>query len=504
MSSSRNDAVTIDILNDAPSLPNHAYQRENTAQAEGWLSWSWRKGIKPAGLFVTSLATSIPSAVNALVAETNANPKEIVNPAWWRSLTPGKLTLSLANTSASLVINVIMNMLFFPLAAQSFIKNIKEFKKAPTTNIAAILLGLGGAVGAATIAYDAFLWFPGTNMGVAIASAAALFNFSVYVATRYVGASKSLQRLASLLDPDHRTQQDFADKLNHLNPEYQHEMQTLFNDLRSEHLSDLPADKPLNISQIEDIVEDLATALSQMALAHPNLIQDRKLSETFVNGTLTLIDLVFAVAAIGAPAYLTFMQAGFKGVNKVSEVVSGQSLNDLNDWAKRGIGFVPGLASGLLYGISALELRTTIVETAKALYQHPTPLNLVGTTILCVANALSNSSMFNVATSIVEDPHNLIFMNRGSTAANIFIGLNATAGVVVNTNTTFKKAYLTSDLTPENMTDIKKLSHYLSKPVEHAIGHETADYLRRLSLFQKDTKVTDAEQVPLMNAQPTP
>lgn len=504
MSNSRNDAVIIDILDDTPQNLENLNAPANTAPAEGWLSWTWRKGIKPAGLFVTALATSIPNAVNALVAESNANPKEIVNPAWWRSLTPGKLALSLSNTSASLVINVIMNMLFFPLAAQSFVKNIKEFKKAPSTNLIAILLGLGGAVGAATIAYDAFLWFPGTNAGITIASAAALFNFSVYIATRYVGASKTLQRIASLLDPDHRTQQDFADKLQHLNPAYQHEMQTLFNELRNEHFANLPADKALNISQIEDLVEDLATALSQMALAHPQLIEDRKLSETFVNGALTLVDLVFAVAAIGTPAYLTFMQAGFKGVNKVSEVTSGQSLNDLNEWAKRGIGFIPGLASGLLYGISALELRTTIVETTKALYQHPTPLHLVGTTILCVANALSNSSMFNVATSIIDDPHNLVFMKRGSTAANIFIGLNATAGVVVNTNTTFKKAFLSSDLTPERLTNIQQLSQYLSKPLDHAIGSETAAYLRRLSLFQKDAHVTDVEQVPLMQAQPAP
>lgn len=453
----------------------------------------WHKAIKPGLLYSTSFITALPNGLLSLLAPTHAAPQKLITLSWWRSLSTGQLIHSLANGVASLSINIIMNLLFFPLAADEFYRNIKTFRHHPGKNISAITLGGAGALGAAAIAYMAFTLFPDTLGGEILACSAALVNFVIYVATRYIGATNVLKRIANLFDDDIQTQKEFITLLDHLNPTHCPMLNDTYQQIHQHIFASYPNAVEAKEEDLQLLAEALARALSEYAEMYPDLINNPSQCAKLINGLLTFFDLTMAIALVGGPAMLTFSQKAFEGVQKIGELWASQSLTDLNVWTKRTIAFVPGLASGAFYGNFGFDFRHLIIDFAKTIYHDPKPKDILFAALLLIGNVLSASGMQNVATSIVKDENNIVFVADNAYGL-AFIMLNALGGFVVNSASTFKKAFLSTKTTPDSVASISSLADHFRRTNDHPLAKHTANAIRSLSLFALDENLVDEEK----------
>lgn len=449
---------------------------------ESWAAWGWRQ-LKKLPLAAISLVAAAPSAINALAAPTSAEPSDIVDGLWWRALSPVKIMHSLANAASSLGINTIMNLFFFPSAFNNFWANIKTFRQTPVGNIAYILLGIGGAIGASAVAYAAFHFFPGSFLGELLAGSAALLNFTVLVATRYVGAVNFIKRIKNYFDPTITLQKELVDLLDHVKPEYKNEVKQKFLTSTQLALNGFTAQKA---EDVDKIIENLVQALEDYAKDHPYLFTDPTKLELFTNGLLTLFDLSFAAIMLVVPT-LTFMQKGVDGLGTLKGFISGDDLSDWSPWAQRGLGLLPGLSSGFLYSSSAYDLRSTFVDTAKHLCSHPK--QIPSAILLLGANILAASSLENIAKGIVKK-ENITFVSKAHSSKELvqaFIWTNALGGFSTNGKSTFAKAFLGEEPLAEKMKSLDGFTKHIRNHGAHPISDDCANKLRAHSLFKKNT-----------------
>ena len=464
-----------------------------STEPESWFAFGLRQ-LKSIPMLALALVAAAPSVINAFVAPTGAEPKDIVQASWWRSLSPMKLTHSLANAASSLGINTIMNRLFFPLSFQTFWLNIKGFRLQPMSNITYILFGIGGAIGASAVAYAAFHFFPGTFLGELLAGGAALLNFGVLVATRYVGTVSFLNRIKNYFDESITIQKEFVHQLDHLNPSHKEKVNLLYLASTEEVLRKLNKEAATEPSDVNEIIIELAEALEEYAKSNPDLLTDPSKFETFLNGFLTACDLSAAAIMLIIPG-LTFMQKGVDGLGTLKGFISGGDLSDWNPWLQRGLGSIPGLSSGFLYSTSAYDLRSVFVDTAKHLYYHPK--QIPAALLLFVGNVLAASSLENIAKGIVKRP-NIAFVSSDSSPnalVQAFIWTNAAGGFATNGKSTFDKAFLTPPPLADKMKTFDGMLQHVRNHGAHPISENCAINLRSHSLFNKKP-TTNTGQLP--------
>lgn len=516
--------------------------------------------------------TAAPSALNALAMPSGESPDKI-GPEWWDKMSDLLKSLSVINAASSLGINFLMNKLFIPTAWN---KIISTTRKEIPENLFAMLFGLGGAVAAGAIAYNAFLWMP---MGYATASVPAFISFVVTLASRYIGVKNVFKRIHNWFSDDAKAQVKFADELEHIDEKYLNEIQNRFtailenmyetceiyssdvepgpDNLRSLQITantayvkfqdkiyyvnklskectalncvngsihDLPAcspktrplsakelkkildvtghdrfSQPLTAGEFEYILEKLTSVLSDMADVHPDLIKNPTTCEYVKKYADMIFDFSFAVALIGYPAGLTFMQKGFDGVNTITKFAGGD-INNINPWYKRLIGAIPGLASGMLYADSGSKFRSTVSELACYAYENPKDIPYV--LIAVAANGFSATGPYNVATGVISNKDNIVGVAKDTSYAVLFNALNGVGGFVVNGTSSLYKAFLSTnkDAAHVQLQDVIK---HASKVNDNLVSHRTA---KRFKLFQdklEQKSVSEPEDDLLIRAQST-
>src|SRR5579885_1907823 len=575
-------------------LSDQSSESEVQEESQGWLSWAWN-GVTSGAVFTAkavgngllyavkhpivttlSLVTAAPPALNALAMPSGKSPDKI-GTEWWNEMSTWKKAHSIINSASSLAINAIMNAFFLPTAWEKFRKSITHAFDSPKDfidNLFSIVLGLGGAVAAAAIAYAAFTWLWYGEISAAVPSA---ISFVVTLASRYIGVKNIFKRIHNLFSDDAKTQAEFAENLEHIKPEYLDELREKFEIILEEvfeacelyvtdvepqpdEIDDLPLaansayiryqdklyyvnkankecilldkndkqpidltefdratgindfsqligrskvlsleelarihqitghefkhfDSSLTDGEFDHISSKLVDALTELAKAHPDLVSETTTGEYVKKYAGLIFDLSFATILVGAPAYLTFMQKGFDGVNTISKL-AGTDLTTIDVWARRAIGIVPGLATAMLYADSGTKIRTTCVELAKHLYENPKDLPFA--VLALVANGFATSGPQNVAAGVAANKDNVIGVTPDDAFGTTLIVLNAIAGGVVNGNASLNKAFL-ANKSAMQLTE-QDVARYLSKVNDHLVSHSTIDQLKLFNASVKKDK----------------
>ncbi len=441
-------------------------------------------------VYSLAASTAAPTALNALAAPSGKNPGEL-GPAWWHDMSNMTRAHSVANGVSSFLINIIMNALFLPTAWKKFrtsivhiFDSIEEF----LDNSFSMILALGGALAAAAIAYNAFLWLP---LGALLAIIPAGIAFTITIAQRYVGVKSIFRRVRNLFNKDASTQLELADVLQHIDKQYLEDIEARFQETLTTLLAGRDGTKPLTEIEFERLLVQLSSIVSEMQERHPDLIQNKTTLEYITRYTGILFDMLFALLVIVPPSFLIYMQKGFDGIDKAKELITGSPLPSMHVLLKCLIGLDPALVNAIFYGNAALEMRTTTVETAKYLYQNPRSIAFA--IPLLIANGFSSGGMQSVATGVVKDEQNLFHLKAGTPAADIVIATMTAGGGVVNTNATLKKAFLSSPQ-PAAMVTVADMTKRAANTNDQVICSKTGLALRNQSLFKNRRAAEERER----------
>lgn len=512
---------------------------------QGWCAWIgtgvYNYTVKP--VVNTALYAWHHPFIAGAAAVTAATPAltALANPAgitpdklgadWWNNMNTLKRLHSLTNCGSSFTINAIMNAAFLTSFWDELVKSIgKTFDSTGDflDNGLSIVFAAGGAIAQAAIAYNAFLWLPA---GVATASVPALISFSITLASRYLGVKGIFRQLHHMFNEDAKTQAEFADALDHIDESYLEQLHHEFNNLvaslperrdtrrteiQAELLksSDQLPDKkrkelekelnaiadgaPVTKDEFEYIEKEIARSMTNLIQDHPDLIKDKTCLEYLGKYSFTFFKLSFAFFLIGAPYFLTFMQKGFDGVNTLSKF-AGNDLVTMNAWVRRLIGFIPGLASGMMAFNQATQVWDTLVLFLKHLYAKPGDIPFAIPVTAAIGFAASSPQ--NVALGVLKNPDNITGFHNGNTAGTTYEVLNALAGGgVVNGNISIKRAFLSEKPTPGTLqqpggtVQYEDMLNHVRNVDGNLVHHSTA---HRFRLFLKNvpgSQVSEAEK----------
>lgn len=454
-----------------------------------------------AGAGLLAIAAAAPNTISAWFAASNSNPSKIENfERWWSALPLGKQIHSIANGTAAAIVNTYMNALFFPAAARRLIKVVpKTFKSGRNflRNLVSIIGGGAGATAASGIAYSSFLW-----LGMPIAISAAIFNFLIYFATRFVGITNAIKKVKHFLNADIRFQRRCIELLKFIHPKHQ----PILNDYITN----------FNLNPSEDSFLKLFTKLN-------NLCNENGFDDVFRKPTkrehlkkwLGIIFDIVLLLPVTPASLITFAQKGLDGIQMFDKLMSGGStIENLNIWAKRAIGFVPGLVSSVFYTMSALDLRPAIAKTWHKVRKNK--LQAIPAMTLAGATVLSGAAQQGIATNIVANPDNILGFTPDSIVSEAFIVGASTGGVSTNASANFKKFtetpiptdVTTRPTTPGDDSQLARTIEYWErseasipkKPgitkANTRISHATARAIVEMSLFQPTRPVARVTTAP--------
>jgi hypothetical protein len=450
-------------------------------QADVETSSSWVKQISSVVAKGTiSMVASGANAINAMMSASN-NPPSDIGPDWWNSMSTGIKVLSLWDGFASLSVNYVFSYKSIPEAYTKVKKSL--FKKNQTgkemvINGVTVFLGVSAAVATSSIAFTSFEW-AGTSIAAPITAA----TFSIYLTTRYCGVKNLMNRARAFFDPEMKELSETIDLLKRIREVDKPEMNKLLLKAFNE-----------NGQAFDD--ETFTTFFLEFAEAlesHPHYFMHEKTSaKQKLEYASTMMRLAFA-AVIGVAAFPTFTQKGFDGINKLSQLTADKDLSDMDDIYKIMIGVFPGLASAMLYAISAYDLPKLTVDilgdlwerckTLSGIENHQEKRKLQMTlalratlfTYIIGANYSASGSMFIVAESV--DNGAMPIFKFSDKLKSIHEVLNQIGGWLVNTISNEKALIRPNKAAPKLHDLISILSHH--RDIDHKLTVEAADAAQR-------------------------
>lgn len=445
--------------------------------------------FKYTSIYIIAAIAASPTAFSALVGPSGQGPEKIGS-EWWNDMSIARRILCVACGVSSEAVNTIMNALFIPVAFDKIKASLADIgiPAQAAKSIAALLLGIGGGIAAGALSYSSFLWLPVAALSVIPSTIA----FAITFASRFIGIKNIFNRVSNLLNANVRLQKIFADKLAHINDNRIEEAEAKLKAIITETFPDKNPDEPLTEAEYQSVIEKLAERLNAMDDLYDDLIKDTTTTEMLLKYSGLIIDLITAVSIL-TPAFVTFSQKGFDGVNIISKLVAGTPLTDLHPAAKVGIGAAPGLASAMFYTSAGMDFRGNMVEVFKYLYQHPT--SIPGALGLLTANAFASFSMSSVAQAVIDKPDNIYHLANNAYGTT-YLAAQTAGGLIVNLNSCVVKAYLSN---PEPAAKDLTVAHLAKRTSgeDHPISDVTATALRQFNLFAP--KVTEYTPVQVQN-----
>jgi len=178
------------------------------------------------------------------------------------------------------------------------------------------------------------------------------------------------------------------------------------------------------------------------------------------------------------------MQKGFDGISTLAKF-AGTDLAGMNDWLKRLIGLIPGLASAALAFNSAWRLPDTIIKLVHHLMDNPADIPFAIPVV--GANWFAASGPENVFLGVTNNINNVTGFHAGHFGATAFKYSGLIDGLAINGNASIAKAF--GPAKPNS--DVAKFRHmkaHVSDVNAHLVGHHTADSFRDFLGDLKQTK----------------
>lgn len=336
---------------------------------------------------------------------------------------------AIANFLSSFSINTIMNTFMLTTVWQRFLNMLKHTFDSPRefiTTALALTVGLGGTVALSMVTLNVYQWLPAAFITAWIP---VLINIvPTALLPRTLGALNILIAISNSFRSDARAQAQFADALPRINEAYLEKINKRLDKAIDELLQDRNITDPLSKDEIQEIAADLAEILTDFAKLHPDLIKDKTGCEYVSQYANMLFDITLG-CLFGLTSSLTYMQKGVDGFSLIGKW-AGSDLSVLSPWIKRGIGTIPGLATGMLYGSYGTKIRETTSELVVQLYNNPKEIPRA--LCLLLANSLAAFGPKEVAKKVIERADNISFFHDSVEGGEAFTVFNYGGGFATN------------------------------------------------------------------------
>lgn len=421
----------------------------------------YTKGILKGTKITSALLSSAPNSIYSLLTFTNKSPSYLL--LAFKELSRLNKGLALTSAAAALSVNAELNMIFFNTAAKKIKQNISESResigKLATTAFAAFF-GIAGGITNGALAYEAFSWLPGL---VYLFTA---FNTAVYTASRYVGASNLIERCMDR--EDFELQKQTAEKLNQAQRNYLSVLEeTLDESLKRMKTNQ---DLPLSESDFEALFMTLAQKLDDIS-EHASFEASSKLHLG------QMFDISLAVF-ISAFAFITFSEKGESGFNLIAKIFTKNGLQNLPQPVRILIGSLGGIPSSSLYGVSALDFRSLLLDAIDFLRENPKALPEFTTRL--TANIITATGMYYVGhKSTIKG--NLFNLPQSPALAITMGAANGLGSFLVNMGPSLKK--FEKPLRADRLPMQQLIKHY-QNPLRHPLSKTSLRRLKEFSLFQ--------------------
>lgn len=415
-------------------------------KTENRLKWFTKQLIQHSGAAITAAPTAIQSL--RLI-----KPSDQLLIQWWATLSNVQKGLSVGMASCSFIVNYEL-FIVYANNLLNRLKRVYENLKDPKEIVAAglsILLGLTGAIPAAVIAYESFVWLP---YAVYLFTGAA---FSIYGISRTVGTAETFERLFSREIIN--LQKDVVEKIRLLTPAGRNALDETLQHTLAE-LSLEPNEK-LTEEKFQIIFREMAIALYNLIEAHPDDLGDylNEDDKSILEKTLGYAGTAFDSAAFAvtwAAAFITFAQKG----------ATGAAL--LGIPAEETLGTVSSLASANLYAITAMNMRTLTYDAIKYASRHTKDIPWL--MFKFSINAVAATSPYNVASKVLGED-NIYHIPNHLWIYHPFTAINAFGGFAVNFVGTLKEC---EERITASQVNLENLAEHYHNPAVRTIRRKEA------------------------------
>lgn len=476
------------ITEDDP-LANHVEPAQAAAS-------KWTKHILN---YLFAALAAAPSAINALAGPSGQSPEKI-GTEWWSAMSAFTKVYSLASGVSSMAINIFMNALFLPVCLQKLSASLKDMRNGwqyIALGVSGLILAFGAGIAAGALSWNSFLWLPLS----ALASIPTITGFAITAAARFISIKTIFSRIGNIFNANARLQKELAVKLEHINDQYLGEVNVKTKHIINQLFPD-KQDQPLTDEEYESVIVQLARQLDALETTLTSegnsLFNNATTTKAVIKYAGLICDILIALTTL-SPAYAAFTQKGFDGVNILSKITSGHTLDDLQTGAKAAIGLVPGVASGIFYANAGFDFRSTMTDLIRHLYHNPA--SIPAAIALLAANGLASNSMTNVAQGIIDKPDNIFAFDHGP-YGNAFKATLTIGGAVVNTKASTTKVFLSPPAPNAEDITFADITKQMRNTDDHRISTETVNQLRTLGLFSRPAPAQQYTPVQSANIPP--
>lgn len=302
-----------------------------------------------------STISAIPTSINAYLLPTGASPAQLKDKDFYTSMTPREHVESIGSASASLAINIPINLEYLPSAFSKvweiFDKVVNKKQKPESVEVAALFFGL-----AATITTTAIVWDSLEAAGIAFQIIFSIFSAIQTFSTRFGNAIKVLNRLFDDPTKAQGKMREILDRLkSNKNIDIEHIKISLFDDLGQR--------KDIETALTEFVAEVLKD-LEQRGIKIPGPTVLEICATIFDNFVMLIGGIVFsplwaAKSVEGIELLMPFL--------KNSEVWN-------NNLIKIPSGYILSVATMLFYALNIHDFRDSATRYFLQIYQEKSQL----------------------------------------------------------------------------------------------------------------------------------
>jgi hypothetical protein len=342
---------------------------------------------------LAAAGVSIPTAIYALFLLSGMPIQEAGENlgAWWKSMSTAKKIWSIIFAFSSEYVNTKLNIKFFSEFWEKLTTNLKKCftdVKSFFVSTVATILALGGAFAAGVLAYEGLIF------SKILAPIFAALNSGLFFISRYIGVNRVFNRFINR--KNNNIQRNIIDDINHLKEPFKVKLEAKLKEVVEELLRNKKPDeeKILTKSDFDIIFKALADELDKIKSGpdKKDCIKEKTRTEQAAEIGAKIFDNSLA-AFIATITMITFAHKTKKGVEAMSD-----DLKDINNLLKILEGAPGGLASAMLFGVSAADFRTLCIEAAFHLYHHPKEIPFFLKDV--ALNVCATTSMYFVGTTI--------------------------------------------------------------------------------------------------------
>lgn len=388
----------------------------------------------------------------------------------WQQLTPEQEFISVLNGVITQIAYMRFNAFFIHKAYNKLIEMLPLFCenwRSFTSNSLITLLSAWAGLANGAIVYAGYQSLP---YGEFTAIIPAANTWSFILGSRFVSLHLVGTRIGNLFSQDARLQNQCMELIKHLKPEL----------LPS--LNQILGNTSINDENFDRVFSECMRAISDCY----DPTDPVRCSETVVNLMKMVPDLVLASMAL-AVAFALFGDEGFTGLMLIGKVFGYDLSANTNAWQKILLGSEPGAISALFMALSAYDFVPLLTDLVKHLYYHLSDIPAALTVVLMNLYT-ATCGWHNIALNTLRPDNIFGLTSIADPVAHAYIIGNVLACPPV-TLPSWIKELIVDPMVPANpnASTVERLLHWgdLRRFPGHRIKPETAEGLRRLSLFNR-------------------